>query len=156
MQNNSSIPAMNIGYENFTQMNSNNNSSVDVANLLQRSAGGSEAGGTGSSAVGVPGGMTNGQSPLGMNIGTGQLALGAIGTIGNLWAAWQAQKMAKKQFNFQKGITNTNLANQIQTYNTALTGRAETRGFMQGDSEADTAAFVEQNQLRDNRNERGA
>lgn len=89
---------------------------------------------------------------LGPNIGTGQLALGAIGTIGNLWAAWQAQKLAKEQFNFQKGITNTNLANQIQTYNTALNGLAESRGYMQGDSADQTATYVEENQLRDRRN----
>ena len=91
-------------------------------------------------------------TPIGMNIGTGQLALGAIGTIGNLWAAWQAQKLAKEQFNFQKGITNTNLANQIQTYNTALSGRAESRGYMQGDNAEQTAAYIEENQLRDRRN----
>lgn len=91
-------------------------------------------------------------TPIGMNIGTGQLALGAIGTIGNLWAAWQAQKLAKEQFNFQKGVTNTNLANQIQSYNTALTGRAESRGYMQGDNAEQTAQYVEENQLRDRRN----
>lgn len=92
-------------------------------------------------------------TPIGMNIGTGQLALGAIGTIGNLWAAWQAQKLAKEQFNFQKGVTNTNLANQIQTYNTALSGRAESRGYMQGDSSEQTSAYIQENQLRDRRND---
>ena len=63
------------------------------------------------------GGVYNDLStPLGMNIGTGQLVLGGIGAIGDLWSSWQARKFAKEQFNYQKGITDTNLANQIQSY----------------------------------------
>lgn len=99
------------------------------------------------------GGMNNNLStPLGMNLGTGQLVLGAIGTIGNLWSAWQAQKLAKEQYNYQKGITDTNLANQIQSYNTALSDRMTARGFMQGDGQATIDQYIEENSLRDRRN----
>lgn len=99
------------------------------------------------------GGINNNLStPLGMNLGTGQLALGGIGTIGNLWSAWQAQKLAKEQFNYQKGITDTNLANQIQSYNTALSDRINARGFMQGDSQSTIDQYIEENSLRDRRN----
>lgn len=99
------------------------------------------------------GGISNAATPLGMNLGTGQLVLGSIGTIGNLWAAWQAQKLAKEQFNYQKGITNTNLANQIQSYNTALTDRINARGFMQGDSQSTIDQYIQDNSLRDRRND---
>ena len=90
-------------------------------------------------------------TPLGFNLGTGQLALGAIGTLGNLWAAFQAQKLAKEQFDFQKGITNSNLANQIQSYNTSLVDRINARSFMQGDGQGTTDAYIAANSLRDER-----
>jgi len=129
-----------------------NGASNPTAAYNQQGAGGGQAATSAVDPVtGVAAPTTTAATPLGMNIGTGQLALGAIGTIGNLWSAWQAQKLAKEQFNFTKGITNTNLANQIQTYNTALTGRADSRGYMQGDTREATAAYVEENQLRDRR-----
>ena len=99
------------------------------------------------------GGVNNNLStPLDWNIGTGQLVLGGIGSIGNLWSSWQAQKLAKEQFNYQKGITDTNLANQIQSYNTALSDRIAARGFMQGDSQSTIDQYVENNSMRDRRN----
>ena len=109
--------------------------------------------GVGQVAAPQVGGVNNSLStPLGMNIGTGQLALGGIGTIGNLWSAWQAQKLAKEQFNYQQGITDTNLANQIQSYNTALTDRITSRGFTQGDSQSTIDQYIENNSIRDRRN----
>ena len=90
-------------------------------------------------------------TPLGMNLGTGQLVLGSIGTLGNLWAAFQAQNLAKEQFEFQKGVTNTNLANQIQSYNTSLIDRINARSFMQGDSQETTDAYIAANLLKDER-----
>ena len=95
--------------------------------------------------------QTTAGTPLGFNLGTGQLALGAIGTLGNLWAAFQAQKLAKEQFDFQKGVTNTNLANQIQSYNTSLVDRINARSFMQGDSQGTTDAYIAANSLKDER-----
>ena len=109
--------------------------------------------GVGQVAAPQVGGVNNSMAtPLGMNIGTGQLLLGGVGTIGNLWAGWQAQKLAKEQFNYQKGITDTNLANQIQSYNTALTDRINARGFMQGDSQSTIDQYIENNSMRDRRN----
>lgn len=95
--------------------------------------------------------LTQASTPLGMNLGTGQLLLGGIGTLGNLWAAFQAQKLAREQFDFQKGITNTNLANQIQSYNTTLTDRINARSFMQDDDQATTDAYIRDNALKDER-----
>ena len=109
--------------------------------------------GVGQQVASQVGGINNNLStPLGMNLGTGQLVLGGIGTIGNLWSAWQAQKLAKEQFNYQKGITDTNLANQIQSYNTALSDRINSRGFMQGDSQSTIDQYIEENSMRDRRN----
>ena len=108
--------------------------------------------GVGQVAAPQVGGMSNSLStPLDWNIGTGQLVLGGIGTIGNLWSAWQAQKLAKEQFNYQKGITDTNLANQIQSYNTSLVDRINARSFMQGDSQETTDAYIAANSLKDER-----
>ena len=103
--------------------------------------------------VNAPGlGQTNQyNTPLGKNLGTANLALGAIGTIGNLWSAWQAQKLAKEQFNFQKGVTNTNLANQIQTYNTRLAGLSQIRGQMSGADPSTTQGYIQDNSLKDER-----
>lgn len=109
--------------------------------------------GVGQVAAPQVGGINNNLStPLAMNLGTGQLVLGGIGTIGNLWAGWQAQKLAKDQFNYQKGITDTNLANQIQSYNTALSDRINARGFIQGDSQSTINQYIEENSIRDRRN----
>lgn len=90
-------------------------------------------------------------TPLGFNLGTANLALSGIGTLGNLWAAFQAQKLATEQFNFQKGITNTNLTNQIKSYNTSLVDRINARSFVQGDSQATTDKYIADNSLRDER-----
>ena len=109
--------------------------------------------GVGQVAAPQVGGLNNSLStPLGKYIGTGQLVLGGIGTIGNLWSAWQAQNLAKEQFNYQKGITNTNLANQIQSYNTALTDRITSRGFTQVDRQSTIDQYIEENSMRDRRN----
>ena len=109
--------------------------------------------GVGQVAAPQVGGTNNNLStPLGMNLGTGQLVLGGVGTIGNLWSGWQAQKLAKDQFNYQKGITDTNLANQIQSYNTALTDRINARGYTQGDSQSTIDQYIENNSIRDRRN----
>ena len=108
--------------------------------------------GTNPATVGAPTmGQTTAATGLGFNLGTGQLALGTLGTMGNLWAAFQAQKLAKEQFQFQKGVTNTNLANQIQSYNTSLVDRINARSHMQGDSQATTDAYIATNSLRDQR-----
>lgn len=69
---------------------------------------------------------------LGANMGTAQLALGGLNTLGNLWGAFQAQNLARKQFDFTKETTNANLNNQIKSYNTALNDRIESRAVTQG------------------------
>ena len=85
------------------------------------------------------------QQGLGMNLGTAQLAFDGLSSLGNMYAAFNANKLANKQFEFQKGVTETNLANSIQSYNTKLTDRAAARAIMTGQSVAVRDAYVEKN-----------
>lgn len=101
----------------------------------------------------VPGAPNSGSGSggglnLGMNIDTAKLALGGLATIGSLWQAWEANKLAKEQFKFQKDITETNLANQIQSYNTTLEDRTRARAHTEGMSAADAQAYIDANRLR--------
>lgn len=90
-------------------------------------------------------------TPLGMNLGTANLVFGGIGTIGNLWMAYQAQKLAKEQFAFQKDMMNANFANQLQSYNTALTDKINSRTAQEGGDTADAQAYIDNNKLEDTR-----
>ena len=94
-------------------------------------------------------GATGGYQPLefGMNIPTAKLGLTGLSTLGNLWGSFQSSKLAKDSFNFQKGMAEKNYANQIKSYNTALTDRATTRGFVQGDSTEMTQQYINDNKL---------
>lgn len=95
---------------------------------------------------GGPAGSGAGTS-LGMNVGTGQLALSGLGSLAGLWQAGQQNKMAKEQFSFQKNMANTNLNNQMKSYNTALEDRMTTRGAMEGRDAAYTASEIDRRKL---------
>ena len=84
---------------------------------------------------------------LGMNVGTGQLALSGLGSLAGIWGASQQNKMAKEQFSFQKNMANTNLNNQMKSYNTALEDRMTTRGAMEGRDAAYTASEIDRRKL---------
>lgn len=84
---------------------------------------------------------------FGFNMPTAQFGLSALQGLGNLWGAFQANKLARDQFNFQKGVTETNIGNQIKSYNTALEDRARTRAFTEGRSAADAEAYIDKNRL---------
>jgi hypothetical protein len=99
----------------------------------------------------VPGTTTTtppGAVGLDWNVGTGQLALSGIQTIGNIYNAWQAQDLAKKTFAFNRDIANTNLNNSIRSYNTALEDRAASR-------EAYTSGRFDDSYVERNRARRG-
>lgn len=95
--------------------------------------------------------MNQGNQGLGTgldwNIGTGQLALGGLSTLGNLWSGLNAMNLATKQFKFTKDVTNTNLNNQISSYNTALADRARARGVAEGQSQDQVNDYVNRNSL---------
>lgn len=86
---------------------------------------------------------------FGFNMDTAQMLLGGLQTIGNLWQAWEANKLAKEQFQFQKEFSTTNLANQIKSYNTTLEDRGRSRAFTESQSAEEAAAYISNNRLAD-------
>lgn len=88
-----------------------------------------------------------GSSGFGFNMDTSKLLLGGLQTIGSIWNAWESQKLAKKQFAFQKDITETNLRNQIQSYNTTLEDRGRSRAHTEGQDAGTAQAYIDKNRL---------
>lgn len=88
--------------------------------------------------VGAPGG-------LGANLGTAQLGLAGLQTIAGIWSAFKAASLAKKQFNYTKDVTDTNLANQIRSYNTSLEDRARSRGVVEGQTAQQVQDYIARN-----------
>lgn len=95
---------------------------------------------TGASGAGALGG-------LGMNIPTFQLGLGALGSLANIYGGFQANKLAKDQLSFTKSVTNTNLNNQIKSYNTQLEDRARSRAVAENRDSASADEYIEKNKL---------
>ncbi|QHJ80082.1 MAG: hypothetical protein [Caudoviricetes sp.] len=84
---------------------------------------------------------------LGMNIPTFQLGLGALGSLANIYGGFQANKLAKDQLSFTKDVTNTNLNNQIKSYNTQLEDRARSRAVAENRDQSSADAYIEKNKL---------
>lgn len=91
--------------------------------------------------------LPNNQAGFGFNIPTISLGLGALNSFAGIYGALQANSLAKKQFNMQRSVANANLANQIQSYNTALEDRSRSRAVMEGQSDAEAQAYVDKNRL---------
>lgn len=104
---------------------------------------------TGAGVTGLGAGVPGSPMATGLdwNIGTGQLALGGLASLGNFWNAWQATSLANKTFNFQKNMAETNLANQIRSYNTSLEDRARARAVAEGQTAQEQADYVARNRL---------
>lgn len=85
---------------------------------------------------------------LGKNIQTLGLGLDGLKTLGSMWGAYQTLKLANKQFDFNKQVTNENLGNQIQSYNTAIADKARGRSSYEGTGQAATDKYVADNSLK--------
>jgi hypothetical protein len=75
-------------------------------------------------------------------MGTLGLGVAGLGTVGNLWTAYQGNQLAKKQFSFARDTTNTNLRNQTQSYNNRVEDRLTARGVAQGNSPEEIRAQI--------------
>ena len=97
----------------------------------------------------VMGGKLGSDSGLGFNLGTLNMGVNALAAIGGLYSAFQSNKLAKDQFNFTKEVTNTNLNNQIKTFNTTMEDRARARARLDGhaDPEAYTKDYMDKNRI---------
>jgi len=83
----------------------------------------------------------------GLNWGNAGDIMTGLASLAGVWAAFQQNKIARDQLNFNKSSYNTNLANQTQTYNTALTDRISSRYVQEGKSKSDAQAYIDANKL---------
>lgn len=82
-------------------------------------------------------GSNNDNTVLGFNIPTLQLGLGALNSLAGMYNSWNMNKLAQQQFNLQKDVLNTNLNNQIKSYNNSLADQLRSRAAMEtGDANA--------------------
>lgn len=106
----------------------------------------------GSPGGGIPGlsqvaGKAGGLSGVLGGLGQG---IGALGGLASIYQGFQAQKLAKKAFKFQKGAYNNNLINSTQSYNTELGDRIAARHNTEGRSQAATDQYNRENRLQAN------
>ena len=109
--------------------------------------------GDGSSTGGIVGGgnlefFNPNNTKFGWNANTLNFGLQGLQGIGNLWGAWQSNKLAKDQLNFTKDFANRNLANQTKAYNTALEDRGRARAAVEGQTSAEAQAYIDRNRLK--------
>lgn len=88
-------------------------------------------------------------SQFGFNMGTFNNVVGGLSSLGQLWQGYQASRLAKDQWKTQKSILNTNMMNQIQSYNNSLRDRLDSRAKMEGrDQESADRQFEERRARR--------
>lgn len=90
------------------------------------------------------------------NFGNWGNALNGIGQLGNLFMNWRALGLAEDQldlqqnaFNFNKAMTTKNLANQVKSYNTALTDRMQARAKTETGNKSAYDKQIEERKLDD-------
>jgi hypothetical protein len=88
-----------------------------------------------------------GGTGFGLNTETAQLGLSGLQSLAGIFNSLQANKLAKDQFNFTKDITNTNLNNQIKSYNTSLADRINSRTFTQNQDQSVAQDYLDKNRL---------
>ena len=87
-------------------------------------------------------------SQFGMNMNTFNSAMSGLASMGQLWQGFQANKLAQDQWKTQKSVLNTNMMNQIQSYNNSLKDRLDTRAKMEGRDQASADAQYEERKAK--------
>lgn len=151
-----------MDYNNVTQNGSTlSNTQIGAQNAAMAPIGTASVGG------GVQGAnvtATSGTNPIGTGTGVNsgtfwrngdgsfntdnlQLVMGGVQMLGNLWNSFQQHKIAKEQLGLARETFETNLANNRQTYNTALEDRIRARHYTEGKSTADTESYLSEHSL---------
>ena len=123
---------------------SSNQSSTGGVNVSPVS--GASLSGLGTQVGGAPGAV----SKLSSGLQTAGSAVDILDGLSQIYLGFQANKLAKKDFNFQVGAYNNNLQNTTQSYNTALEDRIRARHNTEGRSASDTTAYLDKNRLTAN------
>lgn len=87
-------------------------------------------------------------SQFGLNMNTFNNVVGGLSSLAQLWQGFQANKLAKDQWKTQKSVLNTNMMNQIQSYNNSLRDRLDTRAKMEGRDQESADRQFEERQAR--------
>ena len=91
---------------------------------------------------------SNNPGEIGFNLPTARTALQGLSTVGNLWGAYQGNKIARKQLALSTDAYNTNLTNQIKSYNTQLEDRIRGRHSpTNAAGQAEASKYIEANKL---------
>lgn len=91
---------------------------------------------------------SNNPGEIGFNLPTAWTALQGLSTVGNLWGAYQGNKMARKQLALSTDAYNTNLTNQIKSYNTQLEDKIRGRSAPSNAAgQAEASKYIEANKL---------
>lgn len=117
-----------------------------LAVLKQYGMSGDSAAGV-ANASGLPNSFGNavGLKPLefGLNMPTAQFGLQGLQSLAGMWNAFQAGSAAKKSINLQEKAFDTNLGNQVASYNTALENKVRNAAHMQGLSGNDYSSYID-------------
>jgi hypothetical protein len=85
---------------------------------------------------------------LGMNLGTANLAFNGLSSLAGIWGAFKQLSLAKKDFKMRKEASDTNINNQIRSYNTALEDRSRSRAVMERQTPEQSQAYIDENKAR--------
>ena len=85
---------------------------------------------------------------FGLNFNTMNSVMGGLNAAMNLWGGYQSNKLARDQWNTQKAVLNTNMMNQISSYNAALEDRLNYRKQMGGISEETADRMYEERKAK--------
>lgn len=126
------------------------NQGFQLGNNFSEFGGNNGVFGANGNGLGVPGGLDQGGQGFfgGMNgLDLGRLGLGLANSGFNIYSGLQANKLAREQFRFTRDVTNTNLNNNIQSYNTQIEDRARARGAVEGQTADQVQGYIDRNRL---------
>lgn len=90
---------------------------------------------------------TEASTGFGANIGTAQLGLQGLNSLSGIWSGMKANKLGEQSFKLNKQMANTNLNNQLKSYNTALEDKGRARAQFEGQDAATAQAYIDKNRL---------